>query len=315
MDVIKDIIQRIDSAKHIVVMAHINPDADSLGSASAMYTYLLTLHKKVSFFCVSKNINPKLSFLPWTDKLRNSFPVSADLAIALDCGAFSRLGIDVECDLINIDHHVSNPKYGEYNLVDTRCISTSQILCNFFLESHIPINKKMATALYAGLLDDSDGFMSDDVDSAVFSTLKMLIDAGAEYKLCNKYIMKYQSLASLRLKSIMLGNMSLFNNAKIALFVVTDEDMKKTGAIGEDCEGALEESLYLPTVEVAILLKENKDLSLKGSLRSCGNIDVSKIASKYSGGGHRSRAGFTMSATLTLKDASQEILELINKEV
>ncbi|MFT5662091.1 MAG: phosphoesterase RecJ-like protein [Sulfurimonas sp.] len=311
----KDIIKRIDSAKHIVVIAHINPDADSLGSASAMYTYILTLHKKVSLFCVSKNINPKLSFLPWADKVRNSFPASGDLAIALDCGSIARLGIDIECDLVNIDHHQSNPKYGEYNLVDTKCISTSQILCNFFLENEIPINKKMATSLYAGLLDDSDGFMSDDVDGTVLATSKMLIESGAEYKLCNKYIMKYQSLASLRLKAIMLGNMSLFNDARIALFLVSNEDMKKTGAIGEDCEGALEESLHLPTVEVAVLLKENKDLSLKGSLRTCGNIDASKIASKYSGGGHKSRAGFTMRSTCTLEDASQEILKLLNKEI
>ena len=311
----KDIIKRIDSAKHIVVMAHVNPDADSLGSASAMYTYLLTLHKKVSFFCVSKNINPKLSFLPWFEKVRTSFPASCDLAIALDCGSESRLGINLECDLINIDHHVSNSKYGQFNLVDTTCISTSQILCNFFVENEIPINKKMATALYAGLLDDSNGFMSDDVNGTVFATSNMLRDSGAEYKLCNKYIMKYQSLGSLRLKSIMLANMGLFNNAKIALFLVSNEDMKKTGAIGEDCEGALEESLYLPTVEVAILLKENKDLSLKGSLRSCGDFDALKVASKFSGGGHKSRAGFTMSNTFTLEDASQKILKLVNKEI
>ena len=61
-----EIIQRISQAKHVVVIAHLNPDADSLGSASAMYTYLLTLHKKVSFFCASKNINKKLLFLPWS---------------------------------------------------------------------------------------------------------------------------------------------------------------------------------------------------------------------------------------------------------
>src|SRR6056300_1331129 len=101
-----DIIKRIDSAQHIVVIAHASPDADSLGSASAMYTYILTLHKKVSFFCFTKTVNPKLSFLPWFKKIRNSFPSSADLAIGFDCGSFSRLGLDnvnLNCDLINID--------------------------------------------------------------------------------------------------------------------------------------------------------------------------------------------------------------------
>lgn len=311
----KDIIQRIDDANHIVVIAHVNPDADSLGSASTMYTYLLTLHKKVSFFCATKKINNKLSFLPWFDKVRDSFPASADLAISLDCGAFKRLGVEPDCDLINIDHHESNSLYGQYNLVDTMCISTTQVLWNFFQENKISINKKMATSLYAGLLDDSNGFMSDDVNGTVFALSNMLIESGADYKLCNKFIMRYQTLASLRLKAIMLGNMQLFHDAKVALFLVSSEDMKKTGAIGEDCEGALEESLCLPTVEVAILLKENNDLTFKGSLRSSGSLDASGIASSFHGGGHKSRAGFTMSNAYTLESASKEILKLVTKEI
>lgn len=310
-----EIIKSIENAKHIVVIAHVNPDADSLGSASAMYTYLLTLHKKVSFFCASKNLNKKLSFIPWFEKIRDTFPSSADLAIALDCGSFSRLGVNPSCNLINIDHHASNEKYATLNLVDAHCISTTQVIHNFFLEKDIKINKKIATALYAGLLDDSNGLMSEEVDGMVFATQNMLIESGADYKLCNKFIMKYQSLAALRLKAIMLTNMSLFNNAKVTLFLVTQDDMQITGAIGEDCESALEESLFLPTVEVAILLKENDDLSLKGSLRSCGNLDARAIASKFNGGGHKGRAGFNMSRKYTLQSASEEILQLINKEI
>lgn len=311
----KDIIQRIDSAKHIVVIAHANPDAGSLSSASAMYTHLLRLHKKVSFYCANQNIHPRLSFLPWFEKIRDSFPSSADLAIALDCTSPSRFGIELECDVINIDHHKSNSQYGTYNLVDSTCISTSQVLCSLFQNNEIPINTKMATSLYAGLLDDSDGFMSDDVNGMVFATSNMLIESGADYKLCNKYIMKYQSLASLKLKAIMLGNMSLFNDARIALFLVSNEDMKKTGAITEDCENALEEALYLPTVELSILLKENQDGTFKGSLRSCEDFDALNIALKLSGGGDENRAGFTMNTQYTLQSASQEILKLINKEI
>ena len=310
----KDIIKRIDEAKHIVVIAHKNPDADSLGSSSAIYTHLLRLHKKVSFFCAT-SINPKLSFIAWSEKIRNSFPSSADLAISLDCGSFTRLGVEPECDLINIDHHESNSKFGDYNLVDTHCISTTQVLCNFFASNDISINKKMATSLYAGLLDDSNGFVSDDMDGTVFATLNMLIASGADFKLCNKYIMKYQSLANMRLKAIMLGNVILLNEATIALFLVTNEDMKKTGAIGEDCESALEEALYLPTVTLSILIKENRDFTFKGSLRSSGDFDASKIASRFNGGGHTSRAGFSMDKSYTLQSASEEILKYINKEI
>lgn len=310
-----EIIKRIDAAKHIVVIAHVNPDADSLGSASAMYTYLLTLHKKVSFFCASKNINPKLSFLPWFENIRDTFASSADLAISLDCGSKSRLGIELECDLINIDHHDSNSKFGDYNIVDSNCISTTEVLYDFFKVKNININKKMATALYAGLLDDSNCFLSDDIDGTTFAMSRELIECDADYKSCNKFIMKYQTLAGLKLKATMLTNMKLLGDAKIVLHLVSNEDMQRTGAIGEDCESALEESLYLPTVEIAILIRENKDFTFKVSLRSDEKFDVSKIASKYSGGGHKIRAGFNMSSEYTLQSASQEILELINKEI
>ena len=310
-----NIIQRIDAASHIVVIAHVNPDADSIGSASAVYTHLLRLHKKVSFFCASKNINQKLSFIPWFDKIRDSFPSSADLAISLDCGDKNRLGVDLKCDLINIDHHESNIKFGQYNLIDSNSISTTKVLFDFFKENKISINKKMATSLYAGLLDDSDGFLSDMVDGMIFAVVGELIDSGADYKLCNKFIKKHQSLAALRLKAMMLLDMKLHSSARVAFFIVDNEDMKKSGAVGEDCEIALEESLFLPTVEVALLLKQNKDLSIKGSLRSCSNVDVSKIALNFGGGGHKSRAGFMIKEEQVLNSLTEEILKLIDKEL
>jgi len=309
------IIKRIDEAKHIVVISHINPDADSLGSASAFYTYLLTLHKKVSFFCVTKTINNKLSFIPWFEKIRNSFPSSADLAIALDCGTINRLGIELDIDLINIDHHKSNNSYGQYNLVDTDSISTTKIVYDFFKDNQIKINKKIATALYAGLLDDSNGFMDENINGTIFAVIKELIDLGADIKLCNRYIMQYMSLAALRLKAIMLSNMQLLYDAKVAVFIVKNEDMLATGATGEDCEYALEESLYLPSVKVAVLLKENTNLTIKGSVRSDGCVDVAKIASFFDGGGHRNRAGFNLTKEKPIDKIKEEILELISKEI
>lgn len=310
-----EILKRIDEAKHIVVISHVNPDADSIGSASAVYTHLLRLHKKVSWFCATKNINPKLAFLPWFEKIRNSFASSADLAISLDCGDIKRLGTDLECDLINIDHHRSNSEFGEFNLIDKNSISTTKVLYDFLKKSKISINSKMATALYAGLLDDSNGFLSEMLDSNTFMMAKELIESGADYKMCNSFIMKYQSLASFRLKAIMHKNMKLFFDARVAVICVSDSDMKESGAIGQDCESVLEESLYLPSVEVALLLRENSDLSLKGSLRSSSSFDVSKIASTFSGGGHERRAGFNIDSSFTLEQAQEKILKLIYEEM
>ncbi len=311
----KNILKRIAEAKHIVVISHINPDADSLASASAMYTYLLTLHKKVSFFCLSKDIHQKLSFLPWFDKIRNSFPSSADLAIALDCSSQSRIGIEIECDLINIDHHSSNENYADFNLVSSTSISTTQVLFDFFKTNKIQINKKMATALYAGIIDDSDGFLSSDVDGTIFALVNELISSGAMHHTCNDFILKYRTLASLRLKALMLSNMSLINNAEIVVFLVKQDDFKATGAAYEDCELALEEALFLPTVKVTLLLRENENLAFKGSLRSKKDFDLSSIALELNGGGHKNRIGFELDTTCTMEKTVKKIVTLINKEI
>lgn len=307
----EEILARIEKAKHVTVIAHMNPDADSLGSASAMYTHLLRLHKKVSFFCATKDINQKLLFLPWSDKIRNSFPVSSDLAISFDCASQSRIGTNLECDLINIDHHKSNTQYGTLSLVDSNCISTTEVLYNLFTQNKITINKKIATALYAGLLEDSQGFMSDKVDGTTFALVHELIAHGAEYKECNQFVMKYLTLGAFRIKGFMQTNMQLFHQARVAVFCVSDDDMKKSGAIGEDCEYALEEALYLPTVEVSLLLRQNLDLSIKGSLRSRNTLDVSAIASNFGGGGHQSRAGFNIENGSSIENLKVEILNLI----
>ncbi|MDD2357414.1 MAG: DHH family phosphoesterase [Thiovulaceae bacterium] len=307
-----EIIKIIERAKHVVVISHVNPDADSLSSASAVYTYMLKLHKKVSFFCASKNIEEKLKFLPWVEKLRDVFPVDADLAISLDCGTHARIGTEIAIDLINIDHHQSNDGYARFNIVDPNAISTTQVLFDFFKANEVSINPKMATALYAGLLDDSSNFLSQKTDKKVFAMAKELCELGADVKTCSEYISKYMSLAAYRLKGAMMLSMSLHQDGEIALLHVDQEMIQKYGARASDCEAALEEALHLPSVRVALLLRENKDRTLKGSLRSDGSVNVNNVANTYGGGGHPHSSGFTLK-TNDMQDVIKEIIQLIKE--
>lgn len=310
-----EILAKIQKAGHIVLISHINPDADSLGSASAMYTFLLQQHKKVSWFCKSSEIDQKLSFLPWFEKIKSTFPSSADLAISFDCADKKRLGVEIGCDLINIDHHITNTNYGDLNLVEPDFISTTELLYDLFKKNGVKINTKMATAIYAGLLDDSGAFLSQEVDGTTFATVSELIGHGADFKLCNKKIAKSVSLAAFRLKSVMYKNMLLEESAKVSVFCLSREDMAMSGAVAEDCEAPLEESLYLPHVEVAVLLREQRDLGIKCSLRSSSTVDVGKIATLFGGGGHFSRAGFEIYEKLSLDEAKNRVLDLIKKEL
>jgi phosphoesterase RecJ-like protein len=311
---LNEILEKIAASEHIVVISHIDPDADSLGSASAMYTFLLQNHKKVTWFCKTKNIDRKFSCIPWFENIKESFPLSADLAIAFDCADKKRLGTEIGCELINIDHHATNSLYGDINLVHN-AISTTEILHNFFKANGFKINKKTATALYAGLLEDSEAFLSTKVDGTTFASALELIESGADFKLCNKKILKSTSLGTLRIKAFMFANMSLECNAKIAFFCVSDEEIKASGADYEDCKNPLEESLNLEYVEAALLLIQNSDFTVKGSIRTNGNINAGEIAKKIGGGGHLSRAGFELECGVSLEDAKSMVLNLIKKDL
>lgn len=283
-----EIIKTIENAKHIVVIAHKESDADSLGSASAMYTYFLTLHKKVSFFCSDEKIKEQYSFLPWVNKIRNSFASSADLVFTLDCVNEEAIGMKIDCPVVNIDSHLKNTKYGNYNIVDSQCISTTEVIYDFFKVNDIYINKKMATSLYAGLVENSNSFLNKDIDPTTFAMSRELLECEADYKACNKFIMNYKTLAGLRLKAIMLQNMKLYNDGKIIFHHVCQKNIQATGAEFEDCQSALKESLSLPTVKKLVFLFENADFTYKS---------------------------FVCNEDFIEESPTKEILELINKEI
>ncbi len=214
------VLEKINDAQHIMIVTGV----ESLTGASALYTHVLRLHKKVSLVCEDKNIDNKLSFLPWFDKIRTQKLSSADLHVEFD--------------------------YGSYELYD------------YFKKNSIKINPKMATALYAGLLQESDGFLNSSVNGMTFAMAKELVECGAEYKICNDFIMKSTSLSVLRLKANILSNMLLVSDAKVALFEIKDDDLKSTGTILKDCDVVLREALHLPHVESVILLHVDKEYEL-----------------------------------------------------
>ena len=305
--------QAIDKAEHIVLIAHINPDADSLGAASAMYTHLLRLEKKVTLFCATIRINPRLAFLPWFDRMRHQFPAKADLAISFDCGSQKRLGVETGCPLINVDHHQSNERYGAINVIDSSAISTTQVLFDAFNAEKITINPKMATALYAGLLDDSHAFLAPKTDARSFMMAEALARAKADTAGCADALFHRHSLAALRLKGMMLERMQLLFDARVVVHLVTAQMMAQSGALQVDCEAALEESMGLPHAELALMLRENRDGTVKGSLRSIGDIDVERIARELGGGGHSHAAGFDVKEK-ALDALYDEVLSIIKEE-
>ena len=304
----------LDNAEHILIIAHVNPDADSMGSALAMYTHILRLHKKVSLFCKTSDMNPSLNFLPFFDKVRSTIPNDYDLAMSFDCGSVKRLGIEVNAPLVNIDHHISNENYGDINIIDTSAISTTQVLYDYFISSGIKLNVKMATALYSGLADDSQNFTTDKTAERTFLMAADLVKSGADNALCTKMLFKERSLASIRMKAKMLSYAQLYCSGRVVSTLVERNFFEETGAYEVDCEEALHESLELVNVQVALMLRYTKEGRIKGSLRSSQGMDMNMIASSFGGGGHIHSAGFVTEAS-SLKEMETKIINIIKEKI
>lgn len=216
---------KIEAAKHIVLKC----DADSFANASALYSYILTEHKKVSLVCET-SLAKKFAFLPWFEKIRKKIPSSADCII------------DVDSDVL--------------------------ALYNSFQEKSVKINKKMATALYGALLLRYDFFRSSECDGIVFATASQLIELNAAHRECVKYLHYYQPLAYFRLQSILYKNMLLCENASVALLSVSEENFKESGASIEDAYKIMNDVLKLAHVqEVRLIKKDEKSKILKSIIR------------------------------------------------
>lgn len=303
----------IDSARHIVLIVHKNPDADSLGAACAFYSYLLRSQKKITLFCASKTMNANLAFLPWFDKITDRFSSDADLLISFDCGSVERLGFEVTMPLINIDHHRSNGHFGTLNIVSTEAISTTEVVYDLFVANDIKINGKMALSLYAGLLDDSKCFSAAGCNAKTFAMAHDLITLGADHALCVEWMTRRRSLASIRLRGALLKEMQLRSNGALALFEVRAYHLEQSGAVIGECKRVLDEALELATVRAALLIIEHPSGGVKVSLRTDGAVDASRIMGHFGGGGHAIRAGARIETdNQTLFD---EMIQMIEKEL
>ena len=210
-------LSKIDISKHIEIIF----DKDYIFVASALYTYALIKHKKVSLISKEKNLDYTFSFIPWFEKIKYSEVYSSDLKIDLKISA--------------------------------------QELYDFFLKDGVKINQKMATALYSSLLYETDGFLNNKTDGTSFALASKLIEYKADFVLAKSYILEYQTLGSLRLKSKMLENMLLVNGVDSALFFIKKSDLKSTRSTLFDAIIIMKEAFRLPYVKRSILLDAQYD--------------------------------------------------------
>lgn len=301
----------IENAKAVTILSHLNPDADALGTALGIYALLVQdKSKKIEVVNASKELPRHLDFLPNFQKIKHRIDYESSLIISCDCGSIDRLGFDLEGrEIINIDHHQSNTRYGSVNVVIDAYASSSQVAFALF-EKVMSICADAATCFYTALLSDTRYFTTSSVNEEVFNVGKRLVVLGAKPDEIASHFTQRRSLSSLRILEKALGSLELKHEAQIATLKVSREDIAATGARVPDMEGIVDYARSLATVKIALFAMELEE-GIRISLRSKG-VDVSKVARAFGGGGHKVAAGF-MLKQCDLQESIDTILEQIEE--
>ena len=284
----------ISKSHRIVLISHINPDGDALGSSLSLYPILKDMGKKVTVINVTVPLPMRYNFLPNFDKIKSKLPKQFDLLISFDCGSFDRLGIEKQnAPLINIDHHITNTLYGDINLINAALPSAASVVLHLLKENRIKLRKDVATCIYTSLAEDTGFFSYENVNKKTFEIAAELIDAKADPSFIAHQLKERNSLAKLRLEALTIEKLQLIYHAMVGYAILDLDDFHKTGALRSDSDACVNLIRSLATVQLAILLIEEPE-GYKISLRSKESIDVAEIALALDGGGHKRAAGFSI---------------------
>lgn len=316
---LNNIIETIKGAKKSLVLAHQNPDGDTLGSMLAVGALLRQLGHKVDH-SVSDPVPEVYKFLPYTDLVKSpndSFLLSDyDLAFSLDCGSVKRLGKAQVLwakakSTINIDHHISNEKFATLNWIEPNATSTGQVVYWLANAMKLKVTKEIATLLYTTLLTDTNCFANSNTNADALNWGAELIKLGADHENVYRKAFLEKPFKTVKIFSIGLNNLTLCENPEIAWTYVNSKDMKAFSATGEDTEDIVDYVMRTKGVKVGVFFREDEK-ETKVSLRSVTDFDVSKIAMLLGGGGHRRAAGINIK--LPLKEAQDLVLNKVIEE-
>ena len=309
----------IKSSKNILIISHINPDGDTLGSMCGLYSAILdNCKKKCDMMSISK-VPDVYSYLPHLHDVKNieDFDKSReyDLVINVDVASIDRI-MDAKILFekakftVNIDHHKTNNAYGDLNFVNPDASSTGEVLFGCFNQMGWNINLDTAICLYTAILTDTGSFRFDNTKPSTFDAAAKLVEIGVQPSDIYKKVYESDSKTLVMFQAHCISKAKFLDNDKIAYTIVYKKDMEKFSA-GDDCmEGLTEKLRAIVTTKIAFVAKEMKNGSTKVSMRS-KFADVAEVCEVFGGGGHKFAAGCTIKAPV--EEAARKILEEIQK--
>jgi len=306
--------------QRFAVLGHVRPDGDALGSQLALGLSLKQLGKEVRIWNEDGMLQ-KYSFLPNANLLTKppADPEDVDVAIALDTAIQNRLGTGLPAVRsaklwINIDHHPSNPGYGDLVYIDPKSPATGQILFELIRNEKFPIDAAIAENLYVAISTDTGSFQYPNTTARTFEIAAELVRAGVDVGRVSQLTYENYPRRRAELLRDLLGTMRFEANDRVASFSLSLATAKKLGVLPEDNEGLIDHLRAIRGVIVAVFFEELPDGKVRVSMRSKNEkVNVCAICEKFGGGGHVLAAGARVRGTLA--EVEKKILEEVRDVV
>ena len=307
---------------NFLLASHVNPEGDAVGSVVAMDSFLRRLGKKTTIVCEDP-FPERLSCLPHRNRWNIYQDVKKkkqrfDALLVADCPTLERVGKVKELLLpstviFNIDHHISNARFGRYNYVKPEAAACGEVIYEIIQKFKMPLTREEAVALYVSLSTDTGSFKYSNTSVNSHQIAAKLIQTGIDIERINEDLYATYSLNKISLYSRLLGKVETAFGGKVAWVSMSRRDLKDSGGTYEDTEGFIDFLKYIKEVKVAFFLSEMAKLNeVKVSFRSKEKYDVNQIATAFGGGGHKKASGCTINKSPS--EAVQAILKEIQRQ-
>jgi len=316
-----DISGVIERAQRTFLITHLNPDGDAIGSLLACALYLRGRNRYVTAY-MQDPVPKNFRFLPGVDMVVHDLaPLSGsryDVCLVLDSTDWERVGgrPDSGIDLgtiVNIDHHVSNRGFGDLNLVDPGASATAEIIFDILCGMEGPISEDVATCIYAGIMSDTGCFTYSNTNARAFEISQVLVEWGVRPDVVAEHIHESYPIARLEMLREALSTLEFSDDMTIGAMTISQEMFRKTHSGPDIIEGFIDYPRFVAGVKVAVLFRELPEGGYKVSFRSRSNLDVSRVAAHFGGGGHTNASGCTVH--LPLDQVKEQVFDVVRDAV
>lgn len=319
------VVEEINRGRKFLVVSHVNPEGDAVGSLLGAALALRELGKDVTAY-LEDPIPKVFTFLPGAETVVHSLDGYGpfDATIAVDCGQKERLGkgfveLPEPGTIINIDHHATNDRFGDINVVEADASAAGELVYDMCKAAGVKITPGIATNLYVAIHTDTGSFRYSSSTAESFVKAGELVRLGADPWEISKRVYENYPARKFQLLGMVLCTLDVFDinmggdDRRVATLTVTQDMFHKTGADKDLSDGFVNYARGIEGVEVGVLFRETGPGNYKVSLRAKGDVDVSRVAGVFGGGGHKNAAGFNLEGGL--EEVKKKVIDALKADI